>query len=106
MLEFSDPGFGRVHFLTVACFMIQHQCYSDAGLAWIHQTLKTYLDEDLNSDQLRRLAASSADNRQRSWKINRSPLAPVLPAIPWSMTIAVLAAEYQDADSYCELVRQ
>ncbi|QYR19267.1 hypothetical protein KZ483_15075 [Paenibacillus sp. sptzw28] len=30
-LEFSDPGYGRVHFLTVACFIIQHNRYMTKG---------------------------------------------------------------------------
>ena len=37
VLEFSDPEYGAVHFLTVACFMIQHRRYSDAALGWIAQ---------------------------------------------------------------------
>lgn len=27
--EYSDPGYGQVHLLTVACYMIQHGRYSD-----------------------------------------------------------------------------
>jgi hypothetical protein len=44
-LEFEDPAYGEVHFLTVACFMIQHQRYSDEALAWIAQSLRAYLEE-------------------------------------------------------------
>ena len=28
-LEFSDAAYGKVHLLTVTCFMTQHQRYSD-----------------------------------------------------------------------------
>jgi hypothetical protein len=33
-LEFSDLAYGEVHFLTVACYMIQHGRYGDEVLAW------------------------------------------------------------------------
>jgi hypothetical protein len=32
VLEFADAGYGAMHMLTVACYMIQHGRYSDAGL--------------------------------------------------------------------------
>lgn len=35
VLEYSDPAYGEVHFLTVVCFMIQHGRYSDEALVWI-----------------------------------------------------------------------
>ncbi len=31
-LEYTDPAYGQVHYLTVTCFMIQHERYSDEAL--------------------------------------------------------------------------
>lgn len=39
VLELTDPGYGEVHMLTVACFLIQHGRLSDEGLAWIAQKI-------------------------------------------------------------------
>jgi Family of unknown function (DUF5946) len=104
VLEYSNPDFGQVHFLTVACFMIQHERYSDDGLLWIYRTLSAYLDEGLTPEQLCRLAALDTQDGKRTWKVTREVGAPPLPRIAWSKTIADVALNYQDASSYRALV--
>ncbi len=94
VLEFTDPGYGAVHFLTVACFMIQHGRYSDAGLTWIEQKLRAHLEQGLPVDQIRQQANRDADQSKRAWKVTRPPDAPPLPKIPWSLTIAAVAPGY------------
>jgi Family of unknown function (DUF5946) len=103
-LEYSDPGYGKVHFLTVACFMIQHGRYSDDALVWIAEKLLLNLEEGVPAEKIRRRAAKETEQSGRSWKVNRSPDAPPLPKIVWSMTIADVAARYRDTESYCELM--
>jgi len=104
-LEFSDPAFGEVHFLTVACYMIQHGRYSDEGLAWICGMLRRYLEEGLPADEIRRLAGEDAGNERRGWKVTRAPDAPPLPVTRWRVTLADVARGFQDAESYRGLVR-
>ena len=106
VLEFTDPGYGEVHLLTVACYMIQHGRYSDEALTWIEQKLHDYLEDGMPAWHIRQEAAKEADQVKRTWKVNRQPDARRLPKIAWSMTIAEVAASYQDAESYCELVKQ
>ena len=106
VLEFTDPAYGAVHFLTVACFMIQHGRYSDAALAWIAQMLRENLEGGVPVERIRQQANEEADQTRRTWKVVRPPDARPLPKIAWSMTITGVAARYQDAASYCELVRQ
>jgi len=106
VLEFSDPGYGEVHMLTVACFMIQHGRYSDEALVWIEQKLHAYLQEGLAPETIRRQASNQASQGARNWKVTRQPGAKSLPKIPWSMTIADIASQYQDATSYRDLVTQ
>ncbi len=106
VLEFSDPAYGAVHFLTVACFMIQHGRYSDEGLAWIAEKLREYLEDGVSIDQIRRQAAQEAGPSRRSWKVMRQASSPPLPKIAWSMTIADVARQYRDAESYCALIQQ
>jgi hypothetical protein len=105
-LEYTNPAYGQVHFLTVACFMIQHGCYSDEGLRWIQSTLRTYLEHQLTGQQLRQLAAKGTDGATRTWKVTRQPDEPPLPKVAWSMTITDVAHYMQDAESYCEQVKQ
>ena len=106
VLEYTDPAYGEVHFLTVACFMIQHGRYSDEGLAWIEQNLRLYLEEGVPIGRIRRQAARETSQAKRTWKVTRQPGEPPLPKIAWSMTIADVAAKYVDAASYCDLVKQ
>ena len=106
ILEFSDPAFGRVHFLTVACFMLQHGRYSDAGIVWLHETLGEYLEKELTPTQLRQFAARNTSSQTRTWKVTRTADDPPLPRVAWSMTIMDVAAQYTDAASYCALITQ
>jgi len=105
-LEYTDPAYGQVHFLTVACFMIQHEQYSDEALVWIRSVLQTYLQNPLTSQQFRRIVAQGMDGTERSWKVVRQEVAPALPKVSWSMTIADVASHLTDAETYCEYVRR
>jgi hypothetical protein len=106
ILEYTNPAYGQVHFLTVACFMIQHRRYSDEALIWIESTLHTYLNNQLTGQQLRQLAAKGTDGATRTWKVTRQVDAPPLPKLAWSMTIIDVAQDMQDAERYCEQVKQ
>jgi len=101
-LEFTDPGYGAVHFLTVACYMIQHQRYSDAGLLWIHNQLTAYIEKGLSSEEIRQQARHDTGQEKRAWKILRSTEEPGLPSVQWSFTIADVAKFSHDANSYRE----
>lgn len=111
-LEFSDPAFGAVHFLTVACFMIQHGRYSDAALAWIERALCAHLEEGAAVEEIRRQAAQDARQDARTWKVPRQAGEPALPRRAWSMSIAEVAAQFLGASGpadparYCALVEQ
>jgi len=105
-LEFSDPRYGAVHFLTVACYMIQHGRYSDEGLVWIAQRLRDYLERGIPADQIARQAAKETGQGQRDWKVNRRPGDPPQKKVAWSMTIAEVVEQYQDAEAYCAAITQ
>jgi len=92
--------------LTVACFMIQHGRYSDEALAWIEQKLRAYLQDGITPEQIRRQAARETGQSVRTWKVTRQPGVQPLPRIPWSMTISDVASQYQDVNSYRDLVTQ
>lgn len=106
VLEFTVPGYGDVHFLTVACFMIQHGRYSDEALIWVEKRLRANLEDGISAEQIRKQASNETDQSNRTWKITRQPGALFLPKIAWSMTIANIASSYLDSKSYCDLVKQ
>ena len=105
-LEFSDPAYGDVHFLTVACFMIQHKRYSDEGLVWIEKKLRDVLVNEVPVDEIRRQAGRETGQGKHTWKVTRQPGERALPKIHWSMTIADVASSFRDAATYCELVKE
>jgi hypothetical protein len=106
MLELTYPEYYRVHFLSVACFLIQHGRYSDEALAWIQEKLHQYLEHQLTNQQLRRLIADETSSATRSWKIVRPADARPLPKIAWSMTIVDIVQSEQDAEQYGKQVKQ
>jgi len=105
-LEFTDPGYGEVHLLTVACFMIQHERYSHEGLSWIEQRLRDHLEGGMPVSLIRQGAAKDVNQEQRDWKVTRRPGDPPQAKIAWSMTILDVALNYQDAESYREWVKK
>lgn len=105
-LEYTNPAYGQVHFLTVACFMIQHGRYSDEALTGMQSLLRAALDEQLPAQQLRERAAKGMSDAPRSWKVIRQPDAPPLPKVAWSVTIADVAQSVQNPQKYCEQVKQ
>lgn len=102
--DYTDPGYGAVHALTVACYMVQHGQYSDEGLRWIARQLRAILEEGMSADELREVATHDVQPG-RTWKVNRGPDDPGLPPIRWSMTIVDVFARVRDADSYRAAIR-
>ncbi len=87
-LEFTNPAYRKVHLLTVSCFMIQHQRYSDPALLWMQKALRDVLENGVNPSEIRLQMTSDVDQSNRDWKIERQPGEPKLPHIAWSITIA------------------
>jgi hypothetical protein len=106
VLEFSDPDYGEVHVLTVACYMIQYGRYSDEALLWIRDKLRAHLEGSLPVDVIRRQAGRETGQAKRTWPVIRVPDARPLTKIAWTMTIADVAAGYRDAASDCALVKR
>ncbi len=106
VLEFSNPAYGAVHMLTVACFMIQHGRYSPQGLAWIAGALRDHLELGISSQEIRSEAVKTVDPAIRDWKVTRRPGDPPQAKVAWSMSILDVALNYEDAASYCEWVKR
>ena len=105
-LEFSYPGYGKVHMLTVSCFMIQHHRYSDQALIWMQKKLRDVLENGVNPSEIRLQMTSEVDQGKRDWKIERQPDERELPPIPWSITVADVYKHKDDPVSYCDWVER
>lgn len=103
-LEFSNPAYGRVHMLTVACFMIQHHRYSDRALDWMKEKLDEVLIKGVSPTDIRIQMTRDVDQSNRGWKIERQPGERELPLIHWSITIADVFQHKDDPLSYCDWV--
>jgi len=103
-LEFSHAAYVKVHMLTVTCFMIQHQRYSNPALAWMQQNLRDVVENGVSPTDIRTLMTSTVDQKKRGWKVERQPDEPKLPHIDWSITIADVYPHKDDPLSYCSWV--
>lgn len=105
-LEYTDPAYGQVHFLTVPCFMIQYGRYSDEALTGMQSLLRACLDEQLIAQHLRQRASKAMNDATRTYKITRQADAPPLPKIAWSTSIADVAQSMGDPEKYCEHMKR
>lgn len=88
-LEFSDPGgAGIVHHLTVPCYMLQHDRYSDEGAVWAIGLLEATLERGISPDAYRAQTRATVDQARRDWKITRPADAPPRPRLAWPLTLA------------------
>ena len=102
-LEFSDPGYGAVHFLTVATFMLQHGRYSEAALDWVVPAMRAYLAGETDVPELRR-GARSLTQGVRDWKVTRQPGEFRQRAVAWDHILADVAPHAASAAAYCAAV--
>lgn len=100
-LEFTNPAYGKVHMLTVSCFMIQHQCNSDPALLWMQEKLSDVLENGVDPSDIRLQMTSDMDQGKRDWKIERQPDEPKLPNIDWSITVSDVYQHKDNPIDYC-----
>lgn len=91
----------------VTCFLIQHERYSDEALKWAQTMLQIHLDEQITDEQLLyQLTKGMKSNERRTWRYTRSADALPLPKITWHVTVADVAQNMGDVESYGEQVRR
>jgi uncharacterized protein YecE (DUF72 family) len=99
-LEFEHPAtFGKVHFLTVACYMLQHNAYSRVAWLEARRMLALYIQEGVSPTELRRRGRQSLDSGQRDWSVTKGVKLAEAEEIPWSRSIADVRLE--EAEAYC-----
>ena len=101
VLEFTDAGYGAVHHLTVAAFMVQHSSrMTREGWMYERELLKEFLIENKTPQLVRKQIKNTVDSGKRTFKFKSKTGVPVINKITWQKTILDIRAE--NADVYCE----
>ncbi len=99
--EFEDPGYGAVHHLTVATYMLQHSSKLTRE-GWLHERelLKEFLVENKPPAFIRKQNKDLVDSGKRKFKIKSRDGLPVTNKTTWTKTILDVRSE--SAKIYCE----
>jgi hypothetical protein len=99
--EFEDAGYGVVHHLTVAAYMLQHSSKLTIE-GWLHmrKLLREFLVENKPPALIRKQNKDLVDSGKRKFKITSKGGLPVINKTTWTKTILDVRAEI--ADIYCE----
>jgi len=101
VLEFTDAGYGTVHHLTVATYMIQHSSkLTREGWLYERELLKEFLVNNKSPKFVHKQNRDLVDGSKRKFKIASRDGVPVINKTAWSKTIRDVRAE--NADAYCE----
>jgi hypothetical protein len=101
VLEFTDAGYGAVHHLTVAAYMIQHSSnMTREGWLFERNLLREFLIENKPPAYIRKQNKDLVDSGKRKFKIKSKTGLPVINKTSWKKTI--LDVRTENADVYCE----
>jgi hypothetical protein len=100
-LEFSDMGYGAVHNLTVATFMLQHSSkLTREGWLYERDLLREFIVEKKSPALIRQQVKDSVGSGKRTFKFKSKDGKPVIDKSTWTKTILDVRAE--NAEVYCE----
>ena len=99
-LEFTDMGYGAVHNLTVATYMLQHSSQlSREGWLYERDILREFIMEKKSPSLIRQQVKDSVDSGKRTFKFKSKDGKPVIHKSTWTRTI--LDVRTEDAETYC-----
>ena len=101
VLEFTDAGYGAVHHLTVAAYMLQHSSkFTREGWLFESDLLKEFLIANKPPAFIRKQNKDLVDSGKRKFKIKSRDGLPVINKTTWAKTILDVRAE--NTEIYCE----
>lgn len=101
VLEFTDPGYGAVHNLTVCTFMVQHSSnMSREGWMYERDLLREFVVEGKSPSLIRQQIKDNVDGGKRKFTFKSKTGVPVINKSLWIMTI--LEVRSKDAEEYCK----
>jgi hypothetical protein len=99
-LEFTDPGYGAVHHLTVSTYMLQHSSkLTKEGWLYERDLLREFLVEHKPPAFIRKQNKDKVDSGKRDFKIKSKTGQLVINKTTWMKTI--LAVRTENAEVYC-----
>lgn len=100
ILEFENPGYGAVHHLTVAAYMVQHSSnLTKEGWLFERGLLHEFLVEKKPPSFIRKQNKDVVDSGKRTFKIKDENGLPKIGKTQWAKTI--LNVHVEDAEIYC-----
>ena len=94
VLEFTDAGYGAVHHLTVAAFMVQHSSkMTPEGWQYERDLLREFLVEKKTPAAIRKQIKDTVDSGKRTFKFKSKTGVPVIYKSSWTKTILDVRAE-------------
>ena len=101
VLEFTDAGYGAVHHLTVATYMLQHSSkLTKEGWIYERELLREFLVENKSPSLIRQQVRDSVDSGKRTFKFKSKDGKPAINITTWTKTI--LDVRTENAEVYCE----
>jgi hypothetical protein len=105
VLEFTEAGFGAVHHLTVAAFVLQHSSkLSREGWLQMRELLREFLLENKPPAFIRNQNKGIVDSGKRKFKIKSRDALPVIHKNTWTKTI--LDVPFDDRHTYCSGINE
>lgn len=100
VLEFTDSGYGIVHHLTVAAYMLQHSSkLTKEGWLFERGLLKEFIIDNEPPAFIRKQNKDIVDSGKRTFKIKSRDGLPVINKTTWMKTILDVCTE--NAEVYC-----
>ncbi len=104
VLEFTDTGYGAVHNLTVATYMLQHSSkLSKEGWLYERELLREFLVENKSPQFIRKQNKDLVDSGKRKFKITSKDGKRIINKSTWTKTI--LDVRTKNAEVYCEDIK-
>ena len=101
ILEFTDAGYGAVHHLTIATYMVQHSSkLTREGWLFERDLLKEFLIANKPPAFIRKQNKDLVDSGKRKFKIKSRDGLPVINKTTWTKTI--LDVRVENAEVYRE----
>jgi hypothetical protein len=99
-LEFTDTGYGVVHHLTVAAYMLQHSSkLTREGWLYERELLREFLVENKSPAFVRKQNRDLVDSSKRDFKIKSKTGQPIIDKTTW--TKMILDVRMENAEIYC-----
>lgn len=102
--EIKNPDYYLVHYLSVPCYMLQHNQYSREGWLEVRKVLSKYIYEGWTPEIARQHAHEKIKSGHEVFSYTRSLTLIEVEKIPWAFDISQIRDGH--AADYCQDVRK